>query len=335
MSDDEPTRVAIACQGGGSHTAFTAGVLKGLLREWDRDEYELVGISGTSGGAFSALMAWYGLVSEDEERAIELLDALWSDLAADDVSDWIANSWMVGMKWMENSVFPLPQISPYQNPSSGLGKRGIRRVLERYVDFDEVPELCGHDTPELVIGTVNLNAGIFETFTNEDVTAKAILASAALPEMFEAVEIDGDNYWDGVFSHNPPVEGLMSVDADRKPEELWVIQINPQERDINPTSLNDILDRRNELFGNISLNQELRSIKRVNEWIEQGDLSAERFTRTEIRKIPLGKSYHAATKFDRSKPFIEDLLELGEQRATEFYEGVEPEKPVPRADGSG
>ncbi|MFB6119165.1 patatin-like phospholipase family protein [Halosegnis sp.] len=332
MREERPTRVAIACQGGGSHTAFTAGVLRGLLAEWDDDDHELVGISGTSGGAFSALMTWYGHVS-DEHDARELLDSFWDDLSANGITDHLANNWMVGMKWMENTAFPLPKLSPYQNPGSKLGKKRIRRILERHVDFDEIPALSSHETPELVIGAVNINKGVFETFTNEDVTAKAILASAALPEMFEAVEINGDYYWDGVFSHNPPIDGLMNVPVDKKPEELWVIQINPQEREANPTSLGEILDRRNELFGNISLNQELRSIRRVNEWIERGDLSTRNFTHTTIRKIPLEESYHAATKFDRSKPFIRDLLELGEQQAIDFYEDVEPKHPPLRADG--
>ena len=96
MSDGSPTKVAIACQGGGSHTAFTAGVLKGLLHGWD-DEYELVGISGTSGGAFNALVTWYGLVTADAAEAIDLLDALWDDLKADGLADRVANGWVVGL----------------------------------------------------------------------------------------------------------------------------------------------------------------------------------------------------------------------------------------------
>jgi NTE family protein len=77
------TNVAIACQGGGSHTAFTAGVLQRILEEWDDDAWNLVGISGTSGGAYNALAMWYGFVTGDEETAIEILDAIWDDLAAE------------------------------------------------------------------------------------------------------------------------------------------------------------------------------------------------------------------------------------------------------------
>jgi NTE family protein len=318
MSDS--TKIAIACQGGGSHTAFTAGVLKELLREWD-DEYELVGISGTSGGAFNALATWYGLVTADAERSIELLDALWEDLAANSPSDRVTNEWVVGLSRIESSGLPFPQISPYQNPGSNLGKRRIERVLRTHIDFDEIPVLCRRDVPELVVGTVNVNAGTFETFTNEDVTPEAVLASAAVPNLFEAVEINGHYHWDGLFSQNPPIDDLMTVEASRKPDELWVIQINPQVREGEPSSLEEIADRRNELSGNISLNQELRVIERVNDWIDQGYLPESEFSKTAVHRIEMGEAYHCSTKVDRRPSFIRELMELGEQRAAEFREG--------------
>jgi NTE family protein len=314
---DDSTKVAIACQGGGSHTAFTAGVLKQLLGEWD-DEYELVGISGTSGGAFNALAAWYGLVTADEERAIELLDAIWEDLSASGLSDQFVNNFVVGLSRLGSAGVPMPRLSPYDIPGSEVGKDEIRETLERHIDFDAVPDLCGRNTPELVVGTVNINAGIFETFVNQDVTPEAILASAAVPGLFEAVEIDGHYHWDGLFSQNPPIDDLMTVAADRKPEELWVIQINPQEREGEPTSLEEIADRRNELAGNISLNQELGVIERVNQWIDEGHLPESEFSKTDIHRIPMGRTYHCSTKVDRSPSFIRELMDLGEQRAAKF-----------------
>ena len=323
MSDDSPTKVAIACQGGGSHTAFTAGVLKRLFREWD-DGYELVGISGTSGGAFNALAAWYGLVTDGEERAIELLDALWEDLAANDFADRFTNRWMVGLSRVEASGIPIPQASPYALPGSQLGKDRIRRALEDNIDFDAVPDHCTRTAPELVVGTVNVNAGVFETFTNEAVTPEAVLASAAVPTLFEAVEIDGHHHWDGLFSQNPPIDDLMTVPVDRKPDELWVIQINPQERDGEPTSLEEIAGRRNELAGNISLNQELRVIERVNDWIDAGHLPESDFSKTTVRRIAMGETYHCSTKVDRSPEFLGELMDLGEQRAAEFQSSTLP-----------
>jgi len=317
MSDDEPTNVAIACQGGGSHTAFTAGVLKELLREWD-DEYELVGISGTSGGAFNALATWYGLVTADAGRSIDLLDAIWDDLSASDLSDQFVNEFVVGLSRLASAGVPMFEVSPYDVPGAEVGKDAIRETLERHIDFEEIPDLCRRDVPELVVGTVNVNAGTFETFTNEDVTPEAVLASAAVPNLFEAVEIHGHYHWDGLFSQNPPIDDLMTVEVSRKPDELWVIQINPQVREGEPSSLEEIADRRNELSGNISLNQELRVIERVNDWIDQGYLPGSEFKKTDVCRIEMGETYHCSTKVDRRPSFIRELMELGERRAAEF-----------------
>lgn len=313
-----PTRVAIACQGGGSHSAFTAGVLRQLLREWDGDRYELVGLSGTSGGAFNALAAWYGLVTADEARAVDLLGDLWDDLAATDPADRLMNDWLVGANRIESTGVPVPRVSPYLLPGGNRAKAEIEGVLTRHIDFEAIPDLCARTVPELVVGTVNVNAGTFETFVNEAVTPRAVLASAAVPTLFEGVEFDGHVHWDGLFSQNPPVDDLMHVDAGRKPDELWIVQINPQEFEGTPQTLDVIADRRNELAGNISLNQELRFIEQVNEWIDEGYLPAEEFSHTEIRAIEMGQRYHCSTKLDRSESFIEELVELGESRAGEF-----------------
>ena len=322
---DGPTNVAIACQGGGSHTAFTAGVLKGLLREWP-DECELVGISGTSGGAFSALATWYGLVTADEERAIELLEALWADLSATDIGDRVLNNWVAGLSRLESKGVPMARFSPYQTPGSELGKDQISDTLERHIDFDRIPDLCTRVVPKLVVGTVDVNAGVFETFVDETVTPEAVLASAAVPTLFEAVEIDGHLHWDGLFSQNPPINDLMTIDAGRKPDELWIIQINSQEIEGEPTSLEEIADRRNELAGNISLNQELHVIKRVNEWIDAGHLPESQFSKTAVRRIPMETNYHCSTKVDRSPSFIRELMDLGEERAAAFLEAGPPDE---------
>jgi len=317
MSD--PTNVAIACQGGGSHTAFTAGVLKELLAEWD-DEYELVGISGSSGGAFNALAAWYGIVTGDHEKAIDTLDAIWEDLAADSFSDRMMNQWVTGFTRLESSGMPVPSVSPYQIVGKEAGKERITEILETHIDFDSIPNLCGTDAPELVVGTVDVNGGHFDTFTNEAVTPKAVLASAAVPNLFEAVEIDGHYHWDGLFSQNPPIDDLMSVRPERKPDELWVIQINPQEFEGEPKTLDVIADRRNELSGNISLNQELKFIDRVTEWVEEGYLPEERFSPTTVHRIQMGKRFHCSTKVDRDPEFLDELMALGHERAAAFLE---------------
>jgi NTE family protein len=319
MSED-PTRVAIACQGGGSHTAFTAGVLRRLLRDWDDEAYELVGISGSSGGAFNALATWYGLVTGDADKAADILDGLWNDMAVTGVQDRWMNQLLTGISRMESAGFAVPSVSPAQIPMPEVGKERIRTVLTNHIDFEAIPDLCGRTAPELVVGTVNVNDGVFETFTNEAVTVDAVLASAAVPNLFEAVEIDGHYHWDGLFSQNPPVSDLMHQPPERKPEELWIIQVNPQEFEGEPTTSEVIADRRNELSGNISLNQELRFIEQVNDWVESGALPADEFTKTEITRIQMGERFHCSTKVDRDPTFLDELRELGAQRAAAFLD---------------
>ena len=314
----EPTRVAIACQGGGSHTAFTCGVLRRLLADWDDEAYELVGISGTSGGAFNALATWYGLVTGDAERAREILDGVWTDMAVEGTQDRWLNTMVTGLSRMESAGFAVPTVSPSQVPLPELGKARIRQVLTDHIEFEAIPDLCERTVPELVVGTVDVNAGVFETFTDADVTVDAVLASAAVPNLFEAVELNGHYHWDGLFSQNPPVNDLMHQPPGRKPEELWVIQVNPQRFEGEPTTSEVIADRRNELSGNISLNQELRFIERVNDWIASGKLPDEEFTRTEISRIQMGERFHCSTKVDRSPSFLSELRELGKQRAEAF-----------------
>ncbi|ACV11039.1 Patatin [Halorhabdus utahensis DSM 12940] len=317
----ETTNVAIACQGGGSHTAFTAGVLEELLRECDWDEeFELVGISGTSGGAFNALAVWYGLVTEGPDRAADLVTSIWDDLAADEYGDRLLNSWLTSLNRLGDSGWPLPRISPYQVPGKEIGKERIREVLETHIDFDAIPVFCRHETPELVVGTVNVNAGVFETFVDEDVTVEAVLASAAVPNVFEAVEIHGHYHWDGLFSQNPPVRDMMHQPPERKPEELWIIQINPQELEGEPTTLEEIADRRNELSGNISLNQELGFVEQINEWVAEGKLPTEEFAQTEIHRIEMGRDYHCSTKLDRDPEFIAELMDLGRSQCGAFLD---------------
>jgi NTE family protein len=325
-ASEGPTNVAVACQGGGSHTAFTAGVLKGLLREWDHDRHRLVGISGTSGGAFDALAAWYGLVTADEDAAIALLDDLWADLAANDPVDRVANGVAVWSQWAENTGFPLPSVTPYALPGSYWGQSRIRRALERHVDFDAVPDLCAGESPRLVVGTVDVEGGVFETFVDEEVTAEAVLASGAVPSLFPGVRLHGHLHWDGLFSQNPPLTDLLDVDAGRKPDEIWVVQINPQTRAETPRTLVEIADRRNELSGNLSLNQEIRFLERVNDWIREGSLDKAGFSVVEVRRIEIGREYGHATKLDRSSSFLDELMALGERRAGEFLATLPDER---------
>ncbi|WP_435196959.1 patatin-like phospholipase family protein [Natronomonas sp. EA1] len=304
--------IAIACQGGGSHTAFTAGVLSRLLPDLPG---ELVGLSGTSGGAITAATAWSA--RRHGEDVPDALEALWADIAAESPAERVANDTLTGWSRLRASGFPLPEFSPYVTPNDA--RRDLRAVIEEHVTFDPTP-----DCPKFVVGTVDINGGCFEAFVDEDITPEVLLASAAVPDLFRAVEMNGHYHWDGLFSQNPPVHELFTGGAESKPDELWVVQINPQTREGEPKSLMEIADRRNELSGNISLNQELNFVERVNDWVEAGHLPEDEYAHTEIRRIELGQELELghASKLDRSPAFIEDLLEAGRARADAFLDDL-------------
>src|ERR687898_1018793 len=141
----ESKRVAIACQGGGSHTAFTAGVLKRLLRAEELKRYEVVGLSGTSGGAVCALLAWHHLLRGDGAGAAEALDAFWRENSAPAPHEQLVNSWILWMSNLQNFV-TMPAISPYDNPFSDSVVEEFKRMLERRVGFAEggVPQENSH-----------------------------------------------------------------------------------------------------------------------------------------------------------------------------------------------
>jgi NTE family protein len=320
---DDPTRVAIACQGGGSHTAFTAGALRELLPWLDRPGRELAGISGTSGGAVCGVTAWYGYLAGGAAGACGALAALWEDVAASGPYEQWWNDAVVWGATLRNSGAPLPSFSPYATPIEELGSREFKRVLRRHVDFDAIPERLGPESPRMVVGSVNVSEGTFETFEDEAITADAVLASAALPTVFEGVEIDGDRHWDGLLSQNPPIHELLDTDTECKPDELWVVQINPQREREPPRSLEAILDRRNELGGNLSLNQELRFVQRVNDWVDRGELADDRFVRTTVRRLVFDRELSHASKLDRDADFLAELEVHGRERARAFLEAVE------------
>lgn len=148
-------------------------------------------------------------------------------------------------------------------------------------------------------------------------TADTILASAAEPGLFDAVEIDGDHYWDGLFSKNPPVWDFSMSDDIPDPDEVWLIQINPSKRSEVPRTQAEIADRRNELSGNISLEQEVQFIEQVNEWIEAGYLP-DQYTHTDIHRVRFDEELQWSSKLDRLPAFIDALFRTGRERADAF-----------------
>jgi NTE family protein len=244
---EKTRRVAIACQGGGSHAAFTAGTLKKMLEE-GHERYDFVAFSGTSGGAVCALLAWYALIEHGKgeagaRKAGHLLDKFWvEDNAAKDPPERLLNDWLIGWLRWQKSTGLLVEGSP--NAFSDYWQDRLRRALKENVPFGEInEELIKPSSPRLFVGAVNVLTGEFGVFTSHrrervassgasswvfngdresGISVDAVLASAAIPPIFRAVRIGRSVYWDGLFSQNPPVRELL----DAQPDEIWVIQIN-------------------------------------------------------------------------------------------------------------
>jgi NTE family protein len=306
--------VALACQGGGSHTAFTGGVLQRLLAD---ENHRVVALSGTSGGAVCALLAWYGLLTGGAAEAGRLLERFWEDTAATSLSDRVANAWLVGLARLEGRV-SLPTVSPYAYPD--VAGAAFTDLLTRHVDVDRLARLQEsrpEGQPLLLLGAADVLSGDFKAFSSRrgEITVNAVLASAAVPLLFRAVEEGGRFYWDGLFSQNPPVREL----PDAGPEEIWVIRINPRARAMEPRTVGDIADRRNELAGNLSLEQELYFIRKVNEW---ADRLGDPYRRIAIREIALDRDLDVASKLDRRPALLRRLFDAGRDQAAAFLAGL-------------
>ena len=181
-------------------------MLKRLLRQNPLKGYEIVGLSGTSGGAVCALLAWYALLNGDGERAARLLDEFWEDNSATAPHEMLANYWTIWASKLQNFLVT-PAVSPYDNFFSMVGLNEFRRMLERRVNFEKIEVQPEGSYPILLVGAVDVLSGEFRAFNSkrERISADMILASAAIPTLFRAVRAGGGTYWDGLFSQNPPV----------------------------------------------------------------------------------------------------------------------------------
>jgi NTE family protein len=354
------TKIAIACQGGGSHAAFTAGALQALFESNIQDKFEIVSLSGTSGGALCATLAWYALKKGEHPVEQRLLE-FWQDNTAQTYQERMFNDSSIKTLELTNKGL-LPQInispaSPLLQSWLSLATAGLRsrfvnfpELLKAHIDFQELADWGAlPDPPVLLLGASNILTGKLWMFnsSHEAIKVEHILASCAIPNLFPAVEVDGGAYWDGIFSDNPPIEELISpsfVGDTNIPQEIWVIKLNPTRRDKIPVQIDDILDRRNELEGNISLFQSLRSVERINDLILRGAFKDEFLQRYHVKepiKIPRSfiekpdkpyyipfiemspefqQSLNYESKLDRSPDRINSLIEDGKRQARQFLE---------------
>src|SRR5438094_9846629 len=311
MKRGERPKVAIACQGGGSHAAFTAGVLSRLLEPDFAERYELVALSGTSGGAMCAALAWAGLISGGTEDARARLAGFWRDLEAKEPVDAAMNFWSV---WFARLPVTL-EMSPYL--FEPLAELTLRALLEKHLRLERL-STPRPAQPKLLVGATNIQSGDRTVFDGCTLSYDELVASTAVPLLYRAVKAGDALYWDGLFSTNPPVRELTEL--DQLPDEIWVVQLNPQRRADEPKNVRDIVDRRNELAGNLSLAQALYFIDRVNRLrSEHGTLQA-KYKHITIRVVELARELDNASKLDRSAQLIDGLIEHGNERAALFFD---------------
>lgn len=320
-------RINLALQGGGAHGAFTWGVLDFLL---EQEDIEIAGISGTSAGALNGAALKAGLLKGGREGARDELDQLWTRMGAVEnpiFADWLQNFDLGQIsRGMTNSpVFAAADIwtrvlSPYA--SGPFYTHPLRSVVDKF-DFDRV---CADEGPALFICATRVKSGKVRVFKGQEISTDAILASACLPTLFRAIEIDDpetgqcEAYWDGGYTGNPALFPLFDSSL---PEDIVVVNINPIERDSVPTTAQDIQNRINEISFNSSLLRELRAIAFVQRLLEDGTLQRGRMARVLLHMIAddaLMNELSVATKTVPHPVVLTRLKRAGRAAATRFLD---------------
>ncbi|CAM3660169.1 patatin-like phospholipase family protein [Paracidovorax anthurii] len=301
----------LALQGGGSHGALTWGVLDALLED---GRFRFDGISGTSAGAMNAVALASGFAQAAHRHpdlrgvalhqqgctmARESLTRLWEGVGAMGSLLWgVPSTPFMGMvsQWL----------SPYQtNP---LGINPLRRLLEREVDFDVLRASHG---PRVFVCATNVRTGRGVIFSGKRLSTDAVMASACLPLLFKAVQIDGDPYWDGGYSGNPALYPLI---YKTHCADILLVQINPIEHTELPDSATEIMERMNEVTFNASLLAEMRAIEFVRRLLAEGKLDADRYKSVRMHRIDGGSvlaEFGASSKMRADLPFVRQLFALG------------------------
>ena len=313
-------RINLALQGGGAHGAFTWGVLDHLLED---GRLEIDGISGASAGAVNAVMLADGLARGGADAARQRLADFWRaasfDGALPDRQRAVIDRLMSFVPAVASPVQAWVDtwsrfLSPYDlNP---LNINPLKELIERFVDFEAIRN-C--QDLRLFISATNVHTGQLRVFSGDDITADAVMASAALPYVFRAVEIGGIPYWDGGYTGNPPIFPLLR--GNRSPDVL-VVQINPLMRRETPTSSKEILHRINEITFNSSLAAEMRVIEFISHLLDQGELTSVsgEYRPIHMHRIVLGEQnlLEPGTRLNNDYDFFQALRSAGQAAARNF-----------------
>lgn len=312
-------KINLALQGGGSHGAFTWGVLDHLLEDGRLD---VEAITGTSSGAMNAVVYAQGYLENGRAGARRALESFWRSVSEESallpiqrqLFDKLFGGWRFDRSpaywWMDLVTH---YASPYEfNP---LNLNPLRDHLVKTIDFEKV-RAC--QDLKLFVAATNVETGRIRVFERQELTADHIMASACLPYVFQAVEIDGVPYWDGGYMGNPALFPLFYKTAC---PDVVIVQINPIERPGAPRTARDIQNRLNEITFNGALMGEFRAIDFVSRLVDSGKLSPDDYMRPFIHRIEAEKelaSYSAASKFDTSWPFLTGLRDIGRAAAREW-----------------
>src|SRR5262249_43728292 len=308
--------VDLALQGGGSHGAFTWGVLDRLL---DEPWLGIDGISGTSAGAMNAVVLAGGFVADGPAGAKSALGAFWRRVSDSARFSPIRRSpldVLLGRWTLDTSPFYLAfdlasrVFSPYD---LNFGTNPLRKVLAESVDFARVAA----SPIRLFVTATNVRTGRGRVFRNAELTPDVLLASACLPTLFHAVEIDGEAYWDGGYSGNPTITPLV---RECQSQDTLLVAVNPVERPGTPRSAREILDRLNEVSFNATLLKELRMIALLRQVADPGTCEGAQWAHMRIHLVAssLLAELGASSKFNAEWDFLRMLRDEGRSSAEKF-----------------
>jgi len=309
--------VDLALQGGGSHGAFTWGVLDRLMDEpWLRID----GISGTSAGAMNAVVLAGGFVADGPAGAKSALSAFWRRVADSARFSPIRRSpfdVVLGRWTLDTSPFYLAfdlasrVFSPYDLKFAGANP--LQRVLADSVDFAQV----ARSPIRLFVTATNVHTGRGRVFRNAELTPDIVLASACLPTLFRAIEIDGQSYWDGGYAGNPTITPLV---RESDSHDTLLVAVNPIERPETPRSAREILDRVNEVSFNATLLKELRMIALLRQVVDAGTSEGRKWAEMRMHLVTskVLADLGASSKFNAEWDFLCMLRDEGRRAAEAF-----------------
>ena len=309
--------VNLALQGGGAHGAFTWGVLDRLLED---ERIAIEGVSATSAGAMNATVLAYGMAVGGRAGAKQALAAFWRRISEAAIFTPLQPSFMDrltnnrSLEWSP-AFIALDVVSrlfsPYQfNP---LNLNPLRDVLTATVDFEALRRV--HCPIKLFLSATNVRTGKVKVFDNEEIDADAVLASGCLPFLFQAVEIDGEAYWDGGYMGNPAIFPLI---YECRTADTIVVHINPLQRHCLPRTAPEILNRINEISFNSSLMREMRAISFVTKLIDEKRIVDDSLKRVLIHAISSDEimvELGHASKLNADWAFLSYLHGIGRERA--------------------